>query len=121
MRPPLDMATAWSSIQSYFLLRCTAWRRICIRYSSPRHEPAPAAQVSVVADSAEAEDSPAAASAAVAAARSKKLVRPERLELPTLCSEGRCSIQLSYGRQKIFYGKAGRSGYLRIYSISKPR
>jgi hypothetical protein len=28
----------------------------------------------------------------------KILVRPERLELPTLCSEGRCSIQLSYGR-----------------------
>ena len=26
------------------------------------------------------------------------LVRPERLELPTLCSEGRCSIRLSYGR-----------------------
>jgi hypothetical protein len=26
------------------------------------------------------------------------MVRPERLELPTLCSEGRCSIQLSYGR-----------------------
>ena len=25
-------------------------------------------------------------------------VRPERLELPTLGSEGRCSIQLSYGR-----------------------
>ena len=34
------------------------------------------------------------------------MVRPERLELPTLCSEGRCSIQLSYGRgQKVFYGK----------------
>jgi hypothetical protein len=28
------------------------------------------------------------------------VVRPERLELPTLCSEGRCSIQLSYGRNK---------------------
>jgi hypothetical protein len=26
------------------------------------------------------------------------MVRPERLELPTLCSEGRCSIRLSYGR-----------------------
>jgi hypothetical protein len=25
-------------------------------------------------------------------------VRPERFELPTLCFEGRCSIQLSYGR-----------------------
>ena len=32
-------------------------------------------------------------------------MRPERLELPTLCSEGRCSIQLSYGRWGIFYGK----------------
>jgi hypothetical protein len=30
-----------------------------------------------------------------------KMVRPERLELPTLCSEGRCSIQLSYGRMGI--------------------
>jgi hypothetical protein len=29
----------------------------------------------------------------------KRVVRPERLELPTLCSEGRCSIQLSYGRK----------------------
>jgi hypothetical protein len=34
------------------------------------------------------------------------MVRPERLELPTLCSEGRCSIQLSYGRsQTSFYKK----------------
>jgi hypothetical protein len=37
------------------------------------------------------------------------VVRPERLELPTLCSEGRCSIQLSYGRIKnTFYGKPSR-------------
>jgi hypothetical protein len=27
-----------------------------------------------------------------------KMARPGRLELPTLCLEGRCSIQLSYGR-----------------------
>ena len=27
-----------------------------------------------------------------------KVARPERFELPTLCFEGRCSIQLSYGR-----------------------
>ncbi len=33
------------------------------------------------------------------------MVRPERLELPTLCSEGRCSIRLSYGRLGVFYGK----------------
>src|ERR1700688_3840701 len=28
----------------------------------------------------------------------EKVARPERFELPTLCFEGRCSIQLSYGR-----------------------
>jgi hypothetical protein len=28
----------------------------------------------------------------------QKMARPERFELPTLCFEGRCSIQLSYGR-----------------------
>src|ERR1700732_1678712 len=28
----------------------------------------------------------------------KKVARPEGLEPPTLCFEGRCSIQLSYGR-----------------------
>jgi hypothetical protein len=28
----------------------------------------------------------------------KRVARPERFELPTLCFEGRCSIQLSYGR-----------------------
>ena len=31
-----------------------------------------------------------------------KMVRPERFELPTLCFEGRCSIQLSYGRANGF-------------------
>jgi hypothetical protein len=28
----------------------------------------------------------------------KEMARPERLELPTLWFEARCSIQLSYGR-----------------------
>jgi hypothetical protein len=28
----------------------------------------------------------------------REMARPERFELPTLCFEGRCSIQLSYGR-----------------------
>ena len=28
----------------------------------------------------------------------KRLVRPERFELPTPCFVGKCSIQLSYGR-----------------------
>src|SRR5579872_898287 len=35
----------------------------------------------------------------------KKLARPERFELPTLCFEGRCSIQLSYGRESVVYRK----------------
>src|SRR5579864_6796562 len=35
----------------------------------------------------------------------KKLARPERFELPTLCFEGRCSIQLSYGRKSVVYRK----------------
>ena len=30
-----------------------------------------------------------------------KMARPERFELPTLCFEGRCSIQLSYGRIRL--------------------
>jgi hypothetical protein len=38
----------------------------------------------------------------------KLLVRPERLELPTLCSEGRCSIHLSYGRARCILSKLGR-------------
>ena len=31
-----------------------------------------------------------------------KKMRPERLELPTLGSEDRCSVQLSYGRLPYF-------------------
>lgn len=35
---------------------------------------------------------------------------PERLELPTLCLEGKCSIQLSYGTKKCnFLSPAGAS------------
>jgi hypothetical protein len=34
---------------------------------------------------------------------SGKVARSERLELPTLCFEGRCSIQLSYERVKSEY------------------
>jgi hypothetical protein len=32
-----------------------------------------------------------------------RMARPERFELPTLCFEGRCSIQLSYGRIHLLY------------------
>jgi hypothetical protein len=30
----------------------------------------------------------------------REVVRPERFELPTLWFEAKCSIQLSYGREK---------------------
>ena len=39
----------------------------------------------------------------------KYLARPERLELPTLWFEARCSIQLSYGRYySLYLLKGGR-------------
>jgi hypothetical protein len=44
------------------------------------------------------------------------MVRPERLELPTLCSEGRCSIQLSYGRVDVFYGKFGSRSRVAVWA-----
>ena len=34
--------------------------------------------------------------------RDAELVRPERFELPTCCSGGNRSIQLSYGRRPVF-------------------
>jgi hypothetical protein len=34
----------------------------------------------------------------IAQAIAKQMVRPDRLERPTLWFEARCSIQLSYGR-----------------------
>ena len=37
----------------------------------------------------------------------KQLVRPERFELPTCCSGGNRSIQLSYGRTGIIYSLHG--------------
>ena len=38
-----------------------------------------------------------------------KMVRPERFELPTCCSGGNRSIQLSYGRVRSVY-MGGREG-----------
>ena len=40
-----------------------------------------------------------------------EVARPPRLERGTLCLEGRCSIQLSYGRNRVFQAsKTGRYG-----------
>jgi hypothetical protein len=48
--------------------------------------------------------SPAARSKNAAATNARlSLARPERLELPTLWFEARCSIQLSYGRAEPLY------------------
>ena len=48
----------------------------------------------------------------------KSKMRPERLELPTACSEDKCSVQLSYGRSFnsaviIVYVAAKKSGWFR--------
>jgi hypothetical protein len=48
-----------------------------------------------------------------------EVVRPERLELPTLCSEGRCSIQLSYGRPECILRQTRLEMFAPRYSISK--
>ena len=37
----------------------------------------------------------------IVGAKIKLEMRPERLELPTACSEDKCSVQLSYGRNLI--------------------
>ena len=44
-----------------------------------------------------------------------KMARPERLELPTQCLEGTCSILLSYGR------KSGRGERIRTSDPLLPR
>src|ERR1700683_538793 len=116
-----DTATAWASIQFSSRRLCKAWRRICIRCSCQRRARVRQARVLAEAEALAVEDFPVEDSAAVVAAPSRRgkqsqkrrtgvsdpheqiLVRPERLELPTLCSEGRCSIRLSYGRPRVFY------------------
>ena len=86
---------------------CTAWRRICTRYSFPPRGQVLRDQDGAVVAASGAEEvfwrriwRRRRRRVLSRLRRLKNLVRPERLELPTLCSEGRCSIQLSYGRIK---------------------
>ena len=51
----------------------------------------------------------------------KKLARPEGLEPPTLCFEGRCSIQLSYGRTVQSILQSSMYSYFFEYFISNVR
>jgi hypothetical protein len=57
----------------------------------------------------------------------KRVVRPERFELPTLWFEARCSIQLSYGRIGLGYEftKMGRGAQrqvagTKVYGLQLP-
>ena len=43
------------------------------------------------------------------------MVRPERLELPALWFEARCSIQLSYGRAVFVRAKDTRKHWQQLY------
>ena len=54
--------------------------------------------------------------------RLKKLVRPERFELPTLWFEAKCSIQLSYGRENNIRNKlSGESAALQLRRSNRLR
>jgi hypothetical protein len=54
------------------------------------------------------------------------MARPARLELATFCLEGRCSIQLSYGRVAVSDSKSGAASQntfldrLRSCTIQRP-
>ncbi len=49
-----------------------------------------------------------------------RLARPERLELPTLWFEARCSIQLSYGRVKPLYLSTGLAQTVHTCQHARP-
>ena len=46
-----------------------------------------------------------------------KMARPLRLERKTLCLEGRCSIQLSYGRPMRVDSKRATTNYQAVFTI----
>jgi hypothetical protein len=51
----------------------------------------------------------------------KRVVRPERFELPTLWFEARCSIQLSYGRNvglRNEFTKMGRGAQRQVVGLN---
>src|SRR5579864_8808569 len=67
-----DTCRGWASIQSSFRVRCTGWRRICIRYSYPRRGRVRAGQDLAAGEAlAAAGDSPAVGLVEAEAARSK--------------------------------------------------
>jgi hypothetical protein len=49
-----------------------------------------------------------------------KMARPARLELATLCLEGRRSIQLSYGRSPLNFSYNKLLGYNLRYFVTHP-
>src|ERR1700674_1791267 len=85
-----------ASVHSSFPVPCTAWRRTCIRSSSPPPEPVPADRASAEEAVFQAEASPEAASGAAAAAPSRLAnLRKLRLILKTVTLVPIC-VPISY-------------------------